>query len=86
MEKCIICLENGKLIKVCKCNYYLHKDCLNLWINKTNNNKCLICDKKVIKDSYCILIKKYIYIVINFLKFCLNYDLYSGLSWDVLTN
>ena len=48
MNQCRICLEdNDELIKPCKCNgtiAYVHKACLETWINASGSNHCEICN------------------------------------------
>jgi hypothetical protein len=55
-DHCIICLENGNIIKlqentryycVCKCNYYIHTTCLEDWLKI--NRTCLLCKENIIE-------------------------------------
>ena len=57
-EYCIT-LHNNLYIKVCKCNGWIHKRCLNIWYKQ--NKQCPVCLCKMIKkpetrDVTCISI------------------------------
>jgi hypothetical protein len=80
MDKCIICFENKNLIKICKCNYYIHQKCFDEWC-ELNNNNCLMC-KNIIHISYK---KKFIIFlsdILNFWIFISKYNLYTLTCWD----
>jgi hypothetical protein len=50
----IICLNNQKLyLSNCKCNGYIHENCLDVWIEKSN--KCPIC--RIFVDKISVHIK-----------------------------
>ena len=61
---------NKFVYKICDCDYNIHKECLNSWINI--NSKCLICHQFVTKKScknaliLCCK-KKYVLCITNFL-------------------
>lgn len=45
-KNCFICAEStGILYKVCKCNTFIHENCMNALINKvtTHNQNCPVC-------------------------------------------
>lgn len=42
MDNCFICLGENNLIRICKCNLFIHRECGNE-LNKYNN-KCNICN------------------------------------------
>ena len=47
-DHCVICLEEGNLIKYNHCGKFdIHENCLNKW----EFNDCIICRKKIIQDS-----------------------------------
>lgn len=47
INSCVICLEEGILIKYNHCgNYFVHQKCLNKW----KSNECFICRKNLIED------------------------------------
>lgn len=50
MNKCIICHEyTENLIEnsLCDCKFYFHINCYLEWLQKNNNEKCLMCTKKI---------------------------------------
>jgi hypothetical protein len=47
-EYCIT-LHNSLYIKVCKCNGWIHKSCLNIWYNQ--NKQCPVCLCKMIEKT-----------------------------------
>ena len=59
---CRICFENfeeGKLIKPCNCNNYVHEKCLKKWIQIKNNPKnCEICKSKYNVDFEIIILNQ----------------------------
>ena len=83
---CLICYEtqemcsepifsiNKFVYKICDCDYNIHKECLNSWINI--NSKCLICHQFVTKKScknaidFYICKNKYVLCITNFLNRC----------------
>ena len=49
-ENCIICLENCSE-KICECNAYIHKSCLEKWndsIYNVNQKTCPHCRREII--------------------------------------
>ena len=79
---CLICYETNNLIKICKCNYYVHDKCYQKWI-LDNDNKCFYCKKKISESIYKKFLRKikYIYYIYSILS---QYDLHSGIKWDEL--
>ena len=65
---------NKFVYKICDCDYNIHKECLNSWINI--NSKCLICHQFVTKKScknaidFYICKNKYVLCITNFLNRC----------------
>ena len=49
IPECILCYGNNNLIKnnVCQCNYYLHKECLLLWIKTSAKQTCIMCQELI---------------------------------------
>lgn len=85
-NECFICYENNfdKIIKLnnqcfyfktCKCDGYIHKQCLDIWFDTTNKcpicriiiNKNTIIESKIIHPNYSIFIV-YILCKKNFFK------------------
>ena len=67
-DECVICLteyNEGEICKIsesfleksCECKYYIHKECLQNWINMHDKNMCLMCKERVILKETCC--KKY---------------------------
>ena len=48
-NECIFCLETDNLVEntICDCNYKYHVKCFIEWIEKSQNCKCIICEKKI---------------------------------------
>jgi len=47
-DHCVICLEEGNLIKYNHCGKFdIHQNCLNQW----EFNDCIICREKIIQNS-----------------------------------
>lgn len=42
-------------VKQCNCNGWIHQNCLEIWLKKSNN-KCPICRKKIVKNIYIVLV------------------------------
>lgn len=42
-DHCMVCLESGKLIRVCGCSVRYHRECFVEWLNTKVDNKCEIC-------------------------------------------
>ena len=63
-ENCIICLENCSE-KICECNAYIHKSCLEKWndsIYNVNQKTCPHCRREIIlKEKCCKKFLNYIY-------------------------
>ena len=54
-ENCIICLENCSE-KICECNAYIHKSCLEKWndsIYNVNQKTCPHCRREIILKEKC---------------------------------
>ena len=54
-ENCIICFENCSE-KICECNAYIHKSCLEKWndsIYNVNQKTCPHCRRKIILKEKC---------------------------------
>ena len=68
-ENCRICFENleeGKLIKPCNCNNYVHEKCLKKWIQiKNNPRNCEICKSKYNVDFEIIILNQQNYTLDN---------------------
>ena len=50
-EYCIT-LHNNLYIKVCRCNGWIHKSCLNIWYNQ--KKQCPVCLCKMIQETKTI--------------------------------
>lgn len=53
-KDCVICLENGNLIRnpFCNCNFFFHEQCYATWL--LNNHKCcIVCKKNIVHN--CIV-------------------------------
>ena len=87
--ECIICFQNNfvftnytilksfnyqKGIIGCRCNFYIHYNCINEWYNRTDNNEayqCMLCKRtstQIDIYSYLLLKKKLLHIFYIFLK------------------
>ena len=84
MNKCIICFENKNLIKICKCNYYIHQKCFDEWY-LINTNNCLMCKKNINISCYKKFIKFFnllLHEMNEMFEFLSEYNLYSLTRWN----
>ena len=83
--QCIICLNQNNLVKICDCNYYVHKSCFEKWIELNNRNNCFYCNKKIKLDNKQFLLLK-LKQILNFIylsySILCEYDLHNFQRWD----